>query len=177
LTDTGDVASLVEFVERASALFPFCTGNAGMSFNHTIAFVPEARKEIHKLLPRFLGFDASYDAAKLEMRGKSPSAHWLNVLDADLVNSLGGEARVRSSVRGCEVRPVAGGVIVRGAKYPPVVDVHRGGLDVGLLPVVARALKPVRFAEPTFVGLPDEESGRAWLERFDPLAARDWDNR
>jgi hypothetical protein len=176
LLATVDVALLVEFVQRMAALFPFCSGHAGMSLNHTIAYVPEATKEIYRLLPRLLGFDPAHDSAQLEMRGKSPPAHWLNLLDGNLVEVLGGEGKLRSELGGCELKSIGEGMLIRAAKFPPVVDVNRGGLDIGCLPIVARALKPIRFDKPMFVGFPDDVSGQAWLDRFDNLVARDWNN-
>lgn len=176
LLDTVDVTSFLDFVVRAAALFPFCCGHAGFSFIYTLAFVPEAREEIDKLLPRFLGFDTGHTSMQLDMRGKSPPAHWLNLLDLDLVRAVGGEEKLRLELDGCEIKHLGSGVLIRAAKFPSVVDVNRGGLDIGRLPVVAWVLKPIRFDEGLFVGLNDADSGQAWLERFDKLAPRDWDN-
>ena len=49
LLDTVDVERLVGFFARTATIFPFCVGHAGMSFIHTISYVPEARDEVHKL--------------------------------------------------------------------------------------------------------------------------------
>jgi hypothetical protein len=176
LFDRLDVETLVDYIERAAGMFPYCCGNAGMSFLYTIGCATAAHEELPKLLPRFLGFDSSYNTAQLRMRGKSPPAHWLNLLDGDLVAALGGEEALRYQLAGCEVRNIGGGLLIRAAKFPPVVDVNRKGRDIGLLPVVARALRPVRFDRASFAGFPDEEDGQAWLERFDDLDSGDWDN-
>jgi hypothetical protein len=177
LPDTGDVSALVDFFERAASLFPFCSGNAGMSFIYAIAYPDVAVDEIQRLLPRFLGFDSIYGSPYLAMRGKAPSAHWLNLLDGGLVATLGGEERLRSELSGCEVRSIGGGMLVRAAKFPPVVDVNRQGRDIGLLPAVARALRPVRLDNGMFTPMPDTDTGETWLERFDALATGDWNNR
>jgi hypothetical protein len=176
LLDTVPVASLIDLFERTAMLFPFCSGHAGMSFIHPISFVQEARDEIHKLLPRFLGFDSAHNSARLKMRGKTPPAHWLNLLNSPLVKALGGEEKLRSALERCEVTRLGSGLLIRAARFPPVVDVNRGGLDIGRLPTVARVLKPIRLDEGLFAGLQDAGSGQAWLERFDNLASRDWDN-
>jgi hypothetical protein len=176
LLDTIEVDEPVDFFERVTKLFPFCSGNAGLSFIYTISYTTPAKEELQKLMPRFHGFDCDYNTAQLRMRGKSPPAHWLNFLDADLVAALGGEEALRSKLSECEVRSVSGGVLIRAAKFPPVVDVNRQGTDIGCLPSVARVLRPVRFDKATFVGLPDAQSGQAWLDRFDDLASGDWDN-
>ena len=176
LLDNIDVGDLVDFLEKAARLFPYCSGNAGMSFNYSIGYTTAAREEIQKLLPRFLGFDSAYSSAQLMMRGKSPPAHWLNFLDSDLVMILGGEEKLHTELLECELRSIESGILIRGAKYPPIVDVNRQGFDIGQLPIVARAIQPVRFDEGSFTGLEDEDLGLAWLERFDNLSSRDWDN-
>ena len=176
LLDTVDVERLVEFFARTAATFPFCVGHAGMSFIHTISYVPEAREEIYKLWRRFLGFDSAHDAARLVMRKKSPPAHWLNLVDDERMKALGGEEKLRSELEGCVVTRLGAGLLIRAAKFPPVVDVNRQGLDIGRLPTVARALQPIRFVEGLFAGLQDADAGKDWLERFDQLDSSDWDN-
>lgn len=176
LLDRLDVSALVDFFERAANRFPFCSGNAGMSFIYAGGYTGAAVDEIQKLLPRFLGFDSIYGSPYLEMRGKSPPVHWLNLLDGELVAVFGGDEKLRSELSGCEVRSIGSGVLIRAAKFPPVVDINRQGRDIGRLPIVARALQTVRFDDSTFTPLPDKESGQAWLERFDNLPSSDWDN-
>jgi hypothetical protein len=173
---TMPVTELIDFIERAAALFPFCAGNAGMRFLYTISRASEARHAIDALLPRFLGFDCSGPGGLLEMGGKTPPADWINLLDWNLVNAIGGEEKLRSELEGCETRRLENGLLIRAAKFPPVVDVNRGGLDIGCLPIVARAIKPIRFDVGLFTGLPDAERGQEWLERFDDLAPGDWNN-
>jgi hypothetical protein len=169
-------SKVVDFFVRVAGLFPFSSGNAGMSFNFTVGYTTAAADEIQKLLPRYWGFDSTYGSPQLEMRGKSPGAHWFNLLDADLSSAIGGEQRLRSDLPQCEIRPVGGGLLIRAARFPPVVDVNEQGRDVARLPDVARALRPIRFEEGAFTPLGDEERGDAWLKRFDALASRDWDN-
>ena len=176
LPDSMDMDSLFNFFARTAEMFPYCSGNAGMSFIHTVSWIPEARETICKLLPRFLGFEPSHDSAQLEMRGKCPAAHWLNLLDWDLVSALGGEEKLRSDLDCCEIQRLESGILIRAAKFPPIIDVNRGGRDIGCLPSVARVLSPIRFDEALFAGLGDTESGKAWLERFDNLVSRDWNN-
>jgi hypothetical protein len=176
LLDDVPVDSLIDFIQRAAKNFPFSSGHAGLSFNHTVSFVPEARDWVDKLAPRFLGFDSAHPSMQHELREKTPPAHWLNLLDATLVQALGGEAKLQSELKGAEVKRLGNGVLIRGAKYPPVGDVNRGAPDIGHLPTVARAIKPIRLDEGLLAGLRDAERGKAWLERFDNLKSRDWDN-
>ena len=120
--------------------------------------------------------DSAYDGAQHKMRGKSPPAHWLNFLDAGLVETLGGEGALWTELEGCDFRSVASGLVIRSARYPRVADSNLQWPDIGLLPVVANALGSVRIEDPTFVGLPNAIAGRGWLERFDSLSAGTWDN-
>lgn len=174
--DTTSIEALVNFIECVSGLFPYCCGNAGMSFNYTVSWVPEAREKIHKLLVRFIGFDSAHDSAQLEMRGKSPSAHWINILDYSLIKALGGEDKLIKELGQCEVKRLANGLLIRAASFPPIADLNRGALDIGCMPVVAKVLKPIRFCDGLFAGLEDAETGNAWLERFDNLQSKNWDN-
>jgi hypothetical protein len=175
--DSVEVSRFVDFVERVANLFPFSSGNAGLSFNFTVGYTTAAGEEMQPLLPRFLGFDSTFNSPQLKMRGKSPPAHWLNLIDGDLVQALGGEPRLRRELSSCEVRGLNNGLLVRGAMFPPVVDVNRQGTDIGRLPDVARVLRPVRFASPSFAPVVDKDKAERWLARFDDRAVGEWDNR
>ncbi|QSQ22078.1 DUF3396 domain-containing protein [Pyxidicoccus parkwayensis] len=177
--NTMEESAFLQFMKEAAELFPFSTGHVGMSFIHTISYEVEAREEIQKLLPRFLGFDPAYDWAKNWMRGRVLTAHWINLLDDATTEALGGEEKLRSALEGCEVQRLRRGLWIRGARHPPVGDVNRGASDLGLLPLVAKVLKPRYFERtgPMHLGLPDETAGQAWLERFDHRPLQNWDNR
>ncbi|HEX5745799.1 MAG TPA: type VI immunity family protein [Archangium sp.] len=177
--NTVEDSVFLAFIREAAELFPFSTGHAGMSFIYTISYEVEAREEIQKLVPRFLGFDPAYDWVKNWMRGRVLTAHWLNLLDNETAEALGGEEKLRSALEGCEVQRLRNGLLIRGARHPPVGDVNRGAGDLGLLPLVAKVLRPRRFehSAPLHLGLPDEAAGQAWLERFDLRPALAWDNR
>ena len=110
------------------------------------------------------------------MRKKSPPANWLNLIDGERMQALGGEEKLRSELEGCEISRLGSGLLIRAAKFPPVVDVNRQGPDIGGLPTVARALRPIRFGEGLFAGLQDADAGKEWLERFDQLDSSDLDN-
>lgn len=174
--DTVDVDIFVGFVKDVAELYPFCTGHAGMSFINTIVYEPAARAEIAKIVPRFLGFDCAYDWTYVYMRGKVPPAHWIQLLDLVTVERLGGENRLKQALQGCEIHDLSQGLLVRGAKYPPVGDVNRLALDIGLLPAVAKVLAPVRYDEPNELGLGSDTAGKAYLRRFDERKSRDWNN-
>lgn len=168
--------AVVGIFEKVASLFPACSGHAGMSFIHTMTFMPQSGDEIANMLWRFLGFDPSHDFVALEMRGKVLTAHWLNLLDAERVGALGGMDLITLSLPACELRPVGSGLLIRSAKLPPVADNNWRAPDIGRLPDVARLIEPIRFANGLLVGLKDADAGQDWLARFDGMASRDWDN-
>jgi hypothetical protein len=61
---------MVGTFEKVASLFSACSGHAGMSFIHTMTFMPQSGDEIANMLRRFLGFDPSHDFVALEMRGR-----------------------------------------------------------------------------------------------------------
>jgi hypothetical protein len=171
-----DVDDVTSFLAQVAPLFPFSSGNAGLSFSYAAAETGRAIEEIQKLLPRYIGFDSMYGAAYLKMRDKSPPAHWINLLDSHLVAALGGEKTLRPALAGCELLGVGKGLMIRAARVPPVVDVNWQGTDIGRLPDVARAILPVRLDAGMFTPMGNEERGLAWLARFDALTSGDWNN-
>jgi hypothetical protein len=168
--------AVVAFFARVAGLFPFCCGNAGLSFSYSAIATGEAIDALQKLLPRYAGFDSMFGAAYLKMRDKSPPAHWINLLDGHLVAALGGEKVLRSALASCQLQGVGKGLMVRAARVPPVVDVNRQSTDIGRLPDVARAILPVRLDAGMFTPMGNEERGLAWLARFDALTSGDWNN-
>jgi hypothetical protein len=177
LLDHIDVERFVGFIEEIAALFSFCTGHAGHSFINTVAYEAQARPEIAKLVPRFLGFDCAFDWMYGYMRGKVPPTHWIHLLDADTVGRLGGREALATALAGCELRDLPqGALLVRGANFPPVADVNRLAPDIGLLPTVNAVLAPLRYDQPGDLGLGDDTAGQNYLERFDSRLPMPWDN-
>lgn len=168
---------VVALVARLAALFPYFTAHAGLSFTNTIAYEAQARQEIARLVPRFLGFDCAYDWMRLAMRDKVPPTHWIHLLDRDTVDRLGGRSALGAVLAGAELRDLPdGGLLVRAARVPPVGDVNRRALDIGLLPIVADALAPLQYDDPAELGLDDGSLGQDYLDRFIGRAVTPWDN-
>lgn len=176
LVESESAERFLEFVTRVAKVFPFCSGTAGFSCLYTVGYATAARQEVQKLCRRFIGFDTAYSSAQLVMRRRSPSAHWLNLIDGDLLAKLGGHVELARRLGSCQLVNLAGGLLIRSARFPQVADVNRGALDIGCMPLVANALKPIRVTAGDYVGLPDRESGAAWLARFDRLPDKDWEN-
>lgn len=168
--------AVAAFIAQVAGMFPFCCGNAGLSFSYAAVATEEAIETLQKLLPRYAGFDSMFGAAYLKMRDKSPPAHWINLLDGRLIAALGGEKTLHPALAGCELRGIGKGLMIRAARVPPVVDVNWHGTDIGRLPDVARAILPVRLDAGMFTPMGNEERGLAWLARFDALTSGDWNN-
>jgi hypothetical protein len=108
------------------------------------------------------------------MREHTFTAHWLNYVDQKLAAKLGGLKQITAKLPDCEVNKLSSGVLIRGARLPPIGDANRGAKDLGCLPDVARVLAPVRCKIDGF-GEPDFDSLK-WLARLDKLPSRKWDN-
>ncbi len=167
--------TLLTFVKDVAAHFPYSVGSVGFGFSYHI-FDRFARKQINAMLPRYLAFDASSIYPRLFMRGRTPTAAWINLLDAPTLQQLGGREALERAVPAAEVAQVGNGVMVRAARRPPVGDVNRRAPDIGLLPALARFMKPTRFRMPSLRWADETEVDR-WLERFDTLTSTSWNNR
>lgn len=184
LLDEVEVGVLVEFVQRVANLFPFCAGHVGLSFINTVVFEAQARGEIAKMVPRLLGLDCAYDWMYMFMRGKAPPAHWIQLLDAQAIEALGGRDTIAERLPECELGDVdhgrwqgrGSGLSIRAAEFPPVGDVNRKAPDIGRLPALAELLKPIAYDDPAEVGLGDETRGEAYLKRFDGVPSGPWNN-
>lgn len=174
--ETVELETFVEFVHAVARAFPFCTGHAGLSFVNTVVFEAPAREEIAKLQPRLLGFDCAYDWMYVYMGGHVAPAHWIQLLDPRAIEGLGGRNALVEGLAECVCTDLQNGLAIRAARYPPVGDVNRKALDIGRLPALARALAPMAYSEAGEVGLGDEQRGQAYLERFNKLTSRPWDN-
>ncbi|REG30759.1 uncharacterized protein DUF3396 [Archangium gephyra] len=173
--DQSWLEPFIEFVCQIANLVPFQSGNAGFAFKHVGVFESQMRKEINRLLPRYYGFDPSYDPARFDMKGRSFGAHWLTLLRTDLIQKLGGMEALRAALPQAELRPLDQGVLIRAARRPPLGDVNRQCTDIGCMPEVARLLRPIRYEAKGF-GQPQEVfDALAWLARYDDKASQPWD--
>jgi hypothetical protein len=154
------------------------SGHAGLTFKTTPGSQGDAASEIFKRLPRYFGFSPCDFSLRNEMLGHTFVAHWLNYVDQGLAASLGGPNAIVSSLPECDVRKLKKGLLIRGAKLPPIGDINRKAPDLGRLPEVSRLLKPTRLdIETTYLANDDPTfDAGAWIERMDELDARAWDN-
>ncbi len=173
--DASWLEPFIGLVCRIANLVPFQSGNAGFAFKHSGVLQSNVRKEINQLLPRYYGFDPSYDSARMRMRGHVFGAHWLTLLRTDLIQKLGGLDTLRAALPQAELRPLDQGLLIRTAKRPPLGDVNRQCRDIGCMPDVARLLRPLRFEVKGF-GQPQEVfDAQAWLARYDDKASQPWE--
>ena len=166
--------AFVGFVERLLAEIDVQTANVGFAFKRTEGSKADAIVGVNRKLPRYLGFDPCYSDVRRKMRNHTFTAHWINYVNLPLAEALGGTVAMQANLRGCTVREMPRGLLIRGARRPPVGDVNRDAVDIGCLPDVARVLKPLRTPIRAF-GEPNFDASR-WLARFDELASRPWDN-
>ncbi len=146
LFDRLSPADFIRFVVRCAARYPFSSGNAGLAFkfNGSRSGMEDV-DFIHQHLPRHLGIDPGFDFnwAGARMRGKSPGAHWLNLLGAGSIAALGGDQFLRSVRPEIETIQIGDGLLLRSAEHPPVGDRESGAKDLAWIPEISRLLRPL----------------------------------
>jgi hypothetical protein len=172
---TPGLEPFLEFTVRVSSMFPFQTGNCGLCLQRLAMGNDDVDEAVLSFLPRYAGFDPSSSSLRYDMRGHTFGAHWIELLDPAMVKKVGGLKAIRKALPRADVRELPNGLLIRGAKLPPVGDLRNGAADVGLLPDVARLLLPTRLDldELEFTGDFDVSE---WLARFDEMKSRAWDN-
>lgn len=164
-----EVEPFVDFVAGLVALPCVGSANAGFTFKRT-SHSENSSEWVHDRLHRLLGFDpCDDDFTSKQMGGRSPTAHWVNYIDNERARKVGGPDAIAAALPTCDVRRLSTGVLVRGAKRPPIGDLVDGAKDLGCLPAVARLLAPIRADE-------SEASTTQGLARLDDLEIRSWDN-
>ena len=176
--ETQDVEAFIDFVCTMVQLDSLQSAHIGYTFKSTSGSADDAFDVVHKWLHRYLGFSPCDFDLRDEMLGHTFTAHWINYIDDDLASSLGGLDAIADALPECDVRKLSKGVLIRGAKFPPIGDINRKAHDIGRLPEVARLLKPTRIdIEKTFFANTDEDfDATRWIERLDDLDTRAWDN-
>ena len=165
---------VVEFIHTQAVILKAQSGNAGLAFKRSPAFQSEARKAINPLLLKYIGFDPAYHGFGMFMRGRTPSAHWINLVDKKLFAECGGRKRLKELAPGIELEEREGIALVRAAKVPPIGDRNKKAKDLGVVPGVARFLKPLRVQ---IGGLGDDKIPASdWLARFDEMPVQEWNN-
>lgn len=179
ILDMVGLDQFVDFLSQMANLVPFQSGNAGFAFKRSQQDEEESMEEIKKLLPRYLGFDWSDKDALDEMRGCTPTPHWVSFLNLKLTKKLGGINNVKKELPEVDIRKLQKGLLIRAAKWPPIGDKNRKTKDIGLIPNVANFLRPTRY-HPEEVYEEDDDleyfDFMAWLARFDDLKSEKWDN-
>jgi len=176
--ESHEIDEFIDFIVGIVEMKHIQSANVGYALKSTTGSSDEAIYDIQKKIPRYLGLDPCYIDTCYHMLGHIFTAHWLNYLDEDLAGKLGGSDAIIESLPDCDVRQLSKGVLICGAKSPPIGDSNRKAPDIGCLPDVARVLKPLRL-DVSEIGFVDEEENFdavAWIERLDNLDARPWDN-
>lgn len=173
LDDVG-IERFIDFVAQVADLVPFESGNAGFAMKRSQLYKNNVSPLVNQLLPRYLGFDPSFEYIRYETKGHTFSAHWINLFGDELTKRLGGPDAIRKALPEADIRQLDHSLLVRAAKLPPIGDVNRRAPDIGRLPDLARLMIPTRlkitgFGEPNFDPMP-------WLARYDNMDSRPWDN-
>jgi hypothetical protein len=172
-----EVEEVIEFVAGMCELAHVQSAQVGLTFKTTPGSHSDAKPAVLAKLPRYYGFSPCDFSLRNEMLGHTLTAHWLNYVDDGLAATVGGADMIVGALRECDVRKLRKGVLIRGAKLPPIGDINRNAPDLGWLPDVARILKPTRVdISTTYLGKEGGFDAGKWIARMDDLDRRPWDN-
>ncbi len=161
----NNVEDFVLFYQELLQELPFQSSNAGYSFKRVEALENIATPGVSRKIRRYYGFDPGYESVRYDMKNSVFSAHWLNGIDDILVDKIGGIESIKNKMTSTQLIEIPNGIILRGAKMPPVGDINHNAPDIGSLPEISRVLKPLRIEFEMFDG---------WLARFDEMDNRPW---
>ncbi|KFA92848.1 DUF3396 domain-containing protein [Archangium violaceum] len=154
-------------VELASPL-PFCTGNAGLSFNYD-SNPAHMSGDTPKLRFRYPGMDVpdtSWVSLHIGTQVRGPS--WLTFLGQPVLGELGGASGLRARLRHPEttVQEMEGErAVVSLGPWPEAGDTEQGNV----LPAyreLAHVLEPWLYHEPKIHTVQSMEDTRRWERRF-----------
>jgi hypothetical protein len=170
--NSKNMEDFVDFYRDILQELPFQSSNAGYSFKRVEALENIATPGVNSKIRRYYGFDPGYEPVKNEMKNSVFTPHWLNSINNSLVEKLGGMAYIKSKISSSQLIEIPNGIILRGAKNPPIGDINHNAPDIGTIPEIARLLKPLR----TKINALGESGFNAqnWLARFDELDNRPW---
>jgi hypothetical protein len=170
------IDELIDFVATTCQMEYVQSAHVGLTFKTTPGSHGHAKPTILAMLARYYGFSPCEFCLYYRMRDHTLTAHWLNYLSDEMAAALGGPDKIVEALGECEVRKLPTGVLIRGAKLPPIGDINRKAPDLGALPEVARLLKPTRVdITKTYLQAGDFDAV-GWIERMDDLYTRSWDN-
>jgi hypothetical protein len=167
------VESLVQLYISLLRLLPFESSNAGYAFKRLSNTKTKASSGVNKKIRRYYGFDPGYEPIRRHMMHSVFSAHWLNAINDNLVERLGGYQKISADVPSSWITKIENGVVLRGSHLPPIGDINKEASDIGSIPEIARLLKPLR-AQITAFGDPGMDA-QEWLCRYDDMENRPWE--
>ncbi|WPB74761.1 DUF3396 domain-containing protein [Archangium violaceum] len=147
---------------------PFCTGNAGLSFNCDTSLAG-VQSEIHKLRFRYPGLDVpnmDWDSLLMGTQVRGPS--WLTFLGQPVLGELGGASGLRAQLHHPDttVQEMEGDrAVVSLGSWPEAGDTEQGNV----LPAyreLAHVLEPWLYHEPKIHTVQSMEETRRWERRF-----------
>lgn len=150
--------------------FPFRYGTVGLSLCWNDMAVDrdiQVPKLIGPLLKRYPGFNVGTPREICDQ--EMPPVNWLTLLGPELLEKLGGGAKVRkafSANQAISVMPIGQGTCIRAGEYPQLGDKNRGD-DVPLYRKVGSYLKDYRGDQEIELDGLSLSASEKWLARFD----------
>ena len=170
------IETFLNFYRTILAQLPVEFANGGFTFQRSSATQGDSTRAINQLVNRFIGIDPGYKDVMDDMQGHTFTAHWLNFIGPRITDTLRHNDQFTNALSNTETSSLNGGIIMRGAHYPPIGDINRGAPDLGQIPEIARAMKPSRADIEAFGEPIARFDGAAWLARFDERESLDWEN-
>lgn len=169
---------VIEFFSEMTQLPQVQYAYADFVMKTTSGSESDAEEGIQVLLKKYMGLNiCDHDLYEI-MRDKTFSPSWLTYLDDDMADEIGGVSVLKKALSGEAFKKLKKGVLLRAARLPPLGDRNRKAPDIGCLPGIARLLKPTRLdIEETYLSSDEPEfNSTEWIERFDKLDDKPWDN-
>jgi hypothetical protein len=163
----------IHLIKRIAQVLPIHCGTVGYGFAQ-ILHNHDAERFVHGLLDRYLGFDPFDWGIGKSLLGYTHSAHWLTILGFDLLTALGGRERLKSTAPQAHLWSSERCVVIRASQVPAIGNVAEGAGDLGVLPSVARFLRPLRIKDTRRYN--DDFDLQRWLARFDERSDTNWEN-
>jgi hypothetical protein len=157
-------AHVRELLWELAAPLPFCSGHAGLAFNHL--GIPKELSSLRFRHPGMDDTDLMHVSWNIGTRVRGPA--WMNFLGAPVLDELGGltglRSRLSSQTLSVQEMPSGRAVVTLGS-WPEAGDTEQGR-NLPLYREWAHALEPWLYQEPrTRYPIDGEETSR-WERRF-----------
>jgi hypothetical protein len=152
--EANTAESFVGFCKEVAGCIPYVSGYASPALQWSEMFRGKAASEAKALALRHPGYDVHVNnSTRIRIGKRTRGARWLTFLGDDLVEAVGGQARLRKALSAAiKIEKAGDGLMIRAGDLPEIGDVNKKQ-GVPLLREVAPPLEPVTvFDDPALLG-------------------------